>query len=578
MDSFHPIEALSERHYLNATAKKKDLLNRCVVRCSPFRDDDDAEDDESMQNKAVFFIAIDTWERFVNEDDVKVHYFLTHAHVDHYKGMRPRMKEKTSRFTSDEKRKRKIYTTKETKALMEERMKDFFEGGDGTNRFEFVALEYDSKVAIKADNNDDDRGGEGESFTVTAIDAGHCKGSAMFLFEGKFGKFLHTGDFRREDLCNADLTKTPLPPYLDRNLTAPIDVLYLDNTFNHTAYDHPPREKALEQIVKLVSEFEPERPIILGIDSLGKEEVIIALAEATKSKVHLHEQRYREWVLLGYPEKYVCQSFVSEPKESIRVRCVMKNATSMHRLASLSVGLKNHERWGPLVIKTSGFSFLSDQMREADEKRDNDENKNEGQEKKMEPVIRTVPYSLHSSYFELETFVKRLQPRKLVGNTRDETPEEAARKGYQSVRSVDAKRLEPFLLREGRALKRDVNKTLSNIKVLTPDNQKKRKLSNSVLKDGNARVPMKSVQQSNKSNIYAYSELQNWNDEVHSWWKSYLNGILTVAPPWEQNCSQELVEEVTKTEDKYGAREKETKRKIRSYVPTFMRFINMFGT
>lgn len=31
---------------------------------------------------------------------------------------------------------------------------------------------------------------------VTAINAHHCPGSAMFIFEGYFGKVLYTGDFR----------------------------------------------------------------------------------------------------------------------------------------------------------------------------------------------------------------------------------------------------------------------------------------------------------------------------------------------------------------------------------------------
>ena len=31
---------------------------------------------------------------------------------------------------------------------------------------------------------------------VTAIDANHCPGAAMFIFEGYFGKILYTGDFR----------------------------------------------------------------------------------------------------------------------------------------------------------------------------------------------------------------------------------------------------------------------------------------------------------------------------------------------------------------------------------------------
>ena len=58
-----------------------------------------------------------------------------------------------------------------------------------------------------------DRRGNHVTITVTTIDANHCPGSAMFLFEGYFGRILYTGDFRliiySEPLLTATLEQQP---------------------------------------------------------------------------------------------------------------------------------------------------------------------------------------------------------------------------------------------------------------------------------------------------------------------------------------------------------------------------------
>ena len=53
-------------------------------------------------------------------------------------------------------------------------------------------LEYDEPRLFHTHHPDD----QPVTVTVTAIDANHCPGSAMFYFEGYFGRILYTGDFR----------------------------------------------------------------------------------------------------------------------------------------------------------------------------------------------------------------------------------------------------------------------------------------------------------------------------------------------------------------------------------------------
>ncbi|KAG0478242.1 hypothetical protein HPP92_012961, partial [Vanilla planifolia] len=94
----------------------------------------------------------------------KRHHFLTHAHKDHLSGI--------VAFSSHT-----IYCTRLTKSLV---LCQFPQFDDSL----LLEIEVGQSVVINDPDGD---------FKVTAYDATHCPGAAMFLFEGEFGNILHTG-------------------------------------------------------------------------------------------------------------------------------------------------------------------------------------------------------------------------------------------------------------------------------------------------------------------------------------------------------------------------------------------------
>ncbi|XP_046688883.1 5' exonuclease Apollo-like, partial [Homalodisca vitripennis] len=109
----------------------------------------------------------------------------------------------------------------------------------------------------------------------TLLDANHCPGSVMFLFQGKFGNIFYTGDFR----YNPDVLEHPiLKSVIDNEC---VNRLYLDNTFAAEHCKFPPREKVLQDIISLIRRY-PEHHVVIGVRKLGKEEVLRAIALALK--------------------------------------------------------------------------------------------------------------------------------------------------------------------------------------------------------------------------------------------------------------------------------------------------------
>lgn len=183
-----------------------------------------------------FQIAMDAFNYRPHESITK--YFLSHFHSDHYGGITKKWC--YERIVDDLK---VIYCSKITAKLLSIRFNiDPFFMRLLENDTRYVVQRYDGSLA------------PGEVFEseeqlpglyVTCIDANHCPGAVIFLFEsipvsGKCTFTLHCGDFR---VCRAMLDHPKLAPF---HITAQnplvLDKLYLDTTYMNPNYNFPKQE------------------------------------------------------------------------------------------------------------------------------------------------------------------------------------------------------------------------------------------------------------------------------------------------------------------------------------------------
>uniref|UniRef100_V5EYI2 DNA repair metallo-beta-lactamase domain-containing protein n=2 Tax=Kalmanozyma brasiliensis (strain GHG001) TaxID=1365824 RepID=V5EYI2_KALBG len=164
-------------------------------------------------------------------------YFLTHFHSDHYGGM-------TANWNHGP-----IYCSVTTANLCHTHL--------GVDRQWLRPLPMEVAVPVP------DSGG----VMVTCIEANHCPGSCLFLFEGpqtsqllsrnhaspyigtgKIFRYLHCGDFR------ASPVHTNHPSIAGKKL----DIIYLDTTYCNPRYCFPAQDQVIEACAELVRRIVPE--------------------------------------------------------------------------------------------------------------------------------------------------------------------------------------------------------------------------------------------------------------------------------------------------------------------------------
>ncbi|KAK1437921.1 hypothetical protein QVD17_03721 [Tagetes erecta] len=312
-------------------------------------------------------------------------YFLTHLHADHTVGLSPRWK------------KGPVYCSHISARLFHHKFPGFDTSLIRTLQIgQWHSLSLQTKVE------------------VMAIEANHCPGAVMYLFRGEFGVTLYTGDFRWE--VASEITQMGKNMIANALKNDKVDILYIDNTYCNPSYSFPSREVAAQQVVNIINSY-PEHDIIIGIDTLGKEDLLLYISKMLKIKIWVWPERLQTMHLLGLHDNFTTKTTLT------RVRAVPRYSFSVETLEGLNamrptIGIMPSGL--PWKLKKVGRKDNSCSLSSLKTETDNDlhmnmRNRYTNNIEKHHQYIYTVPYSDHSCFSEIVEFVKFLCPNNIKG-------------------------------------------------------------------------------------------------------------------------------------------------------------------
>lgn len=290
-------------------------------------------------------IAVDFWK--LRQCPHSRIFFLSHMHADHTAGLKSSWNTHT------------IYCSELTKKLVTAKR--------GVNSDLVTGLPLDEHIIINLDEQGQ------ETMSVTLIDANHCPGSAMFIFEGYFGKVLYTGDFRH---CERIATHSAI----NRKV---FDVLYLDNTYCDPNCIFPSRTEATNEILEIIRRHS-EHMVVIGLHNLGKEMLLHTIAKEFRTWIGVDPSRRETLELIEMPNVFTCEI------DKVRIRVVKKN----------EITEKNMQAWNseePTIAILPTCLYVG----------------GENPFGNLDNVF-VVPYSDHCSFEELQKFVQVVKPRRII--------------------------------------------------------------------------------------------------------------------------------------------------------------------
>ncbi|KAL3684327.1 hypothetical protein R1sor_002349 [Riccia sorocarpa] len=267
------------------------------------------------------------------------HWFLTHFHTDHYQGL-------TRGF-----RYGRVFCSAITARLVNLRI------GVSWDRLVIVPMNEKLKIC---------------GVDVTFIDANHCPGSVMILFEPpNCEAVLHTGDFR---FCSAMADNSAL-------LSTTVHTLILDTTYCDRQYDFPKQETVIQFVIEAIQaeSFNRETLFLIGTYTIGKERIFLEVGKVLQKKIYVGSAKMKllECMELSAEDT---KWLTCNDRESFIHVVPLWSISSFKRMNSIS--RHYHGRYKLIVA----FS----------------------------PNRYEVPYSEHSSFCELREFVRFIAPVDII--------------------------------------------------------------------------------------------------------------------------------------------------------------------
>ncbi|TPX38264.1 hypothetical protein SmJEL517_g00052 [Synchytrium microbalum] len=343
-------------------------------------------------------------------------YFLSHYHSDHYGGL-------TKAFTHGI-----IYCSKVTSNLVVNQLK--------VPPKYVKALPMNERVQV-------------ENVFVTLVDANHCPGAVLFLFEvpqanGKMSTYLHTGDFRAspQHIANPIINSQRL------------DLLYLDTTYCKPAHKFPPQDAVVRAVSELarrvVLNNETVQDIVMGkpVDTskvdksppsmmkrflskanplfgtpkkksrtlfvcgtylIGKEKVFVGIAKAISSKIYADANKRRILTLL---EDGDIDSLLTGNADEADVHVVGMGGLNKEALTKTLEA--NKSVTSIIALRPTGWTFRPDKYQSANDLKPFTVTSLKPSYPTPQITIMGVPYSEHSSFLELASFVTSLNIGKVI--------------------------------------------------------------------------------------------------------------------------------------------------------------------